>query len=90
MGRTTSKGAQFWAHYGEQYRHGELRLRRIHSPGRAHENGDVGSSHGGLKNVVDQRLRLHGSRDFESLEAYWACIEALASERNAGREVRFR
>jgi hypothetical protein len=27
MGRTTSKGAQFWAHHVEQYRHGELTLR---------------------------------------------------------------
>ena len=60
------------------------------TPGRAHENGDVESSHGGLKNVVDQRLRLRGSRDFASVEAYWAFIEVLASERNAGREARFR
>jgi len=27
MGRTTSKGAQFWTHHVEQYRHGELTLR---------------------------------------------------------------
>ena len=27
MGRTTSKGTQFWTHDLEQYRHGELTLR---------------------------------------------------------------
>ena len=27
MGQTTSKGAQFWAHHVEQYRHGEVTLR---------------------------------------------------------------
>ncbi len=27
MGRTTSKGAKFWTHHVEQYRHGEVTLR---------------------------------------------------------------
>ena len=58
------------------------------TPGRAHENGDVESSNGSLKNVVDQRLRLRGSREFESVGAYVAFIEAVVAERNVAREAR--
>jgi hypothetical protein len=58
------------------------------TPGRAHENGDVESAHRGLKNALDQRLRLRGSREFESVEAYWAFVESVVGERNAGREKR--
>ncbi len=83
-----SRGRGFTERYQELLDHYGMRGSK-NTPGRGHENGDVESSHGGLKNVVDQRLRLRGSRDFESVEAYWAFIEALASERNAGREARF-
>jgi len=54
-------------------------------PGRAHENGDVESAHGGLKTAVDQRLRLRGSRDFKSMEDYREFLKALVVERNATR-----
>ena len=84
-----SRGRGFTERYQELLGHYGMRGSK-NTPGRAHENGDVESSHGGLKNVVDQRLRLRGSRDFASVEAYWAFIEVLASERNAGREARFR
>jgi len=83
-----SRGRGFTERYQELLGHYGMRGSK-NTPGRAHENGDVESSHGGLKNVVDQRLRLRGSRDFASVEAYWAFIEALAGERNAGREARF-
>ena len=84
-----SRGRGFTERYQELLGHYGMRGSK-NTPGGAHENGDVESSHGGLKNVVDQRLRLRGSRDFASVEAYWAFIEVLASERNAGREARFR
>jgi hypothetical protein len=38
---------------------------------------------------VDQRLRLRGSRDFASVEAYCSFIETLVGERNVAREKRF-
>lgn len=83
----TSRGRGFTERYRTLLEHYQLRGSR-NTPRRAHENGDVESSHSGLKNVVDQRLRLRGSRDFESIEAYVAYVEALVEERNAGRSVR--
>jgi transposase len=83
-----SRGRGFTERYQELLDHYGMRGSK-NTPGRGHENGDVESSHGGLKNVVDQRLRLRGSRDFATAEAYWAFIEVLVSERNAGREARF-
>ena len=53
------------------------------TPGRAHENGDVESSHRGCKNALDQRLRLRGSRNFQSVESYWQFVEAHQRTRSA-------
>jgi transposase len=82
-----SRGRGFTARYQELLAHYGLKASK-NSPGRAHENGDVESAHGGLKGVVDQRLRLHGHRDFGSVEAYWAFLEALIAERNAARKAK--
>ena len=82
-----SRGRRFTERYRELLSHYGMRASK-NTPGRAHENGDVESSHGGLKNAVDQRLRLRGGRDFISVEAYWEFIEAVVAERNAGREAR--
>lgn len=58
-----------------------------------HENGSIESSHRHFKERIDQRLRLRGSRDFPSLEAYrefissivakynFRCVEKLAEEK---------
>jgi hypothetical protein len=77
--------------YTERYRglleYYGMRASRI-TPGRAHENGDVESSNGGLKNAIDQRLRLRGSREFFSEQAYREFLDGLVGERNAGRERR--
>jgi len=83
-----SRGRAFTARYRELLEHYGMRASK-NTPGRAHENGDVESSHGGLKNALDQRLRLRGSREFASIAAYWGFIEAVVAERNAGREARF-
>jgi len=82
-----SRGRGFTERYRELLGHYGLRASK-NSPGRAHENGDIESSHGGLKNVVDQRLRLRGSREFASVEAYNAFIDELVEARNAARAQR--
>lgn len=58
------------------------------TPGNAHENGDVESAHHHFKRAVDQRLRLRGSRDFESLEHYEQFLHNVARDRNATRSER--
>lgn len=78
----TSRGRGFTVRYRELLDHYGLRGSK-NTPGRAHENGDVESAHAGFKGAVEQRLRLWGSRDFESLEAYWAFLDGLLAERNA-------
>jgi transcriptional regulator with XRE-family HTH domain len=58
-------------------------------PGEAHENGDVEQAHHRFKQAVDQALRLHGSRDFPSREAYLRFLHALLRRRNATRQLRW-
>jgi hypothetical protein len=57
-------------------------------PGNAHENGDVESANGQLKNAIDQRLRLRGSRAFASREAYEGFLDTCIQARNATRHAR--
>lgn len=68
------------AHYG-------MRPSR-NNPGRGHENGSVESAHGHLKRRLRQRLKLSGSTDFDSVDAYRAFIQevvASINRRNASR-----
>ena len=53
---------------------------------RPNENGDIESQNGHFKNRIDQALRLRGSRDFESLEAYDAFVEKLLEKANLPRQ----
>lgn len=48
----------------------------------AHENGAIESSHGDLKNRVDQALMLRGSRDFSSVEEYRQFITEITLRHN--------
>ena len=82
-----SRGRGLTRRYRELLEHYAVRGSK-NTPGRAHENGDVESSHRGLKNALDQRLRLRGSRDFDTVESYWQFVEALVSERNGARGAR--
>lgn len=50
--------------------------------GVAHENGSIESSHRHLKSKIDQKLRLQGSRDFASLEAYREFVQSIVDKRN--------
>jgi transposase len=82
-----SRGRDFTERYRELIDHYGLRASR-NFPGNAHENGDVESANGGLKNAIDQRLRLRGSRAFVSREAYAGFLEACVQARNATRQTR--
>lgn len=55
----------------------------------ANENGDVESSHGHLKDRIDQALLLRGSRDFPSREDYMQFVEAVVARGNSNRADRF-
>jgi transposase len=59
-------------------------------PGKPNENGDVERSNGLLKTVLDQRLMLRGSRDFENTNEYDTFLKNLMRELNAGRTERFK
>lgn len=52
------------------------------NPGMSHENGSVEKSHDLFKNALDQKLRLRGSRDFSSIDAYEEFFRALLKRRN--------
>ena len=56
---------------------------------KAHENGDVESSHGHLKTVVEQALLLRGSHEFTSRDDYEQFLQRLAGKRNAARGDKF-
>jgi transposase len=82
-----SRGRDFTERYRELTEHYGMRASR-NFPGNAHENGDVESSNGGLKNAIDQRLRLRGSRCFGSRAAYESFLEECVQRRNATRTAR--
>jgi transposase len=82
-----SRGRDFTERYRELIDHYGLRASR-NFPGNAHENGDVESANGQLKNAIDQRLRLRGSRAFISREAYGGFLESCVQARNATRQAR--
>jgi len=46
-------------------------------PREAHENGVVEKANDTLKSAIDQALRLRGSRDFASIDAYVAFVEEI-------------
>lgn len=77
--------------YNESYLalldHFGLKPRTI-AVGQPEQNGDVESSHGGLKQALHQHLLLRGSRDFESLADYEAFVGQLMSRRNQLRSQR--
>ena len=82
-----SRGRDFTERYRELIDHYGLCASR-NFPGNAHENGDVESANGHLKNAIDQRLRLRGSRAFVSRESYEGFLETCIQARNATRQAR--
>ena len=58
------------------------------NPRRSHENGSVEKSHDLFKNALDQRLRLRGTREFGSLDAYESYLQDMVNARNHHRRER--
>jgi hypothetical protein len=52
------------------------------------QNGDVEASNGALKRRLEQALLLRGSRDFESVEAWQAFVDAVVTKANKARGPR--
>lgn len=51
------------------------------------ENGDCESSHGHLKDYLDQKLRLRGNRNFESVEQWQEFLSQSIASRNRKRSA---
>ena len=68
----------FLSHYGVQP--------SANNPKQSHENGSVEKSHDELKTAIDQRLRLRGSRDFDSVDSYMRYVQAIVDSRNKQRK----
>jgi len=56
------------------------------NPRKSNENGSVEKSHDLFKRALDQRLRMRGSRNFASLDAYEAYLRDMQWERNRHRK----
>ncbi|WP_404399918.1 IS21 family transposase [Idiomarina seosinensis] len=52
------------------------------NPGVAHENGAIESPHGHTKSQVEQALKIRGSYDFDSRDAYEAFVASVVARRN--------
>lgn len=83
-----SDDREFRARYRDLLEHYRVAPQRINVR-QAHENGDVESSHGHLKTVIDQALLLRGSRDFVTREEYQAFLDTVIDKRNHARRARF-
>jgi transposase len=69
-------------HYG-------LKSSRI-QVGKAHENGVVEKGHDLLKSALEQALRLRGSREFATIEAYLSFVQNVVTrDLHASRETKF-
>ena len=58
---------------------------RTIEPGEKEQNGDVEASNGAIKRRLEQALLVRGSRDFESVEAWQAFVDATLRKANANR-----
>jgi transposase InsO family protein len=83
--RTGKRG--FNVEYEELMAHLGMKPRTI-GIGESHQNGDVEALNGVLKRRLEQHLLLRGSRDFESVAAYEAWIDAVIEQANGLRAAR--
>jgi len=58
------------------------------NPRKSNENGSVEKSHDLFKHALDQRLRLRGTRNFASVDAYESFLRDMQYERNRHRKVK--
>ena len=82
-----SDDKEFATAYRELLKHYGVKGHRINVR-KPHENGDVESLHGHLKDALDQALRLRGSRDFSNASDYMAFVQHVVQRSNASREKR--
>ncbi len=83
-----SDDREFRAKYQDLLDHYRLEPQRINVR-KAHENGDIESSHGHVKSAIDQGLLLRGSRDFATREDYETFLSQLIDKRNAARRPQY-
>ena len=77
----TTRYTALMVHYGMQP--------TTNNPGVAHENGDIEQAHYRFKQAVDQALRVRGSRDFATRDAYARWLHDLVRQRNLTRHLRW-
>ena len=70
----TEQYQQLCAHYGMKPTRNNL--------GVAHENGAIETAHGKLKHRIAQAIKLRGSADFDSIEAYQKLIDRCIAKLN--------
>lgn len=83
--RTGMRG--FHSEYLALMEHYGVRPRTI-GIGKSEQNGDVEASNGAMKRALDQRLRLRGSRDFDSRESYEQWLRDALLDFNRSRLLR--
>ena len=58
--------------------------------GVSHENGAIETAHGSFKHRLSQALKVRGSTDFESVQAYQQLVNKIAKQLNRRCQGRFR
>lgn len=81
------EGRAFNDRYMRLVEHYGMRASR-NSPGKGNENGDVEKGHDVFTHELDQQLRLRGSRDFESREAYQEFLRSVVARLNERRKIK--
>ncbi|MEO6878438.1 MAG: IS21 family transposase [Gemmatimonadaceae bacterium] len=61
---------------------------RTTAVGAKEQNGDVEAANGAFKRRLEQALLIHGSRDFESAEAWQTFVDRVSRKANANRKTR--
>ncbi len=80
-------GRAFNERYKRLVKHYDMEASR-NSPGKGNENGDVEKGHDVFTHELDQQLRLRGSRDFESRQAYEAYLREVVARLNERRKTK--
>lgn len=81
----TAKGNHFTDSWNKLMSHYAVEP-TVNNPGKSNENGKVERSNGLLKRSLENQLKLRGSKDFVSFEAYQNFIDNIVKKRNAQRK----
>lgn len=83
-----SAGREFTKRFKGFLQHYGMKGRRINA-GESNENGVVERGNGVLKSALEQALAIRGSRDFETVHAYWQFVLEVVGRLNARCQERF-